>query len=361
MRIRNSSLICWRARSTSITPATTTLRMRPKSRASSSVTSTPSRPAPASMADNPSRADAVERRRRCGGRDRRLNRAIRPRIVGNANLGRRLLDGRRRRRRGRRDAGAGRWSGDPPGHRIERFGGRVGRVRERIVVGRRECRIGTGGHRTLERAVVRGQRVVVGRNQRDRGARRPLHRRRRQHRRRPVVPRQRRLRIEVAGGRPLALRHPDSVATEQLERIDFAVPSGVVGFEHRGRRPPIERERPERVVRLERAAVQRTRRVDPGRAGDGDANLVRFDQQTIARTQYPRPAAHQPLFGLVDIDAVGARVLEVEHALGEADDGVPVRHLGMRQHPVAAARPTDRPTIRSERLPPRRTEGRWMR
>lgn len=50
IRIRNSSLICCRERSTSITPATTTLTIWPKLRASSGVTAARSKPAPSKTA-----------------------------------------------------------------------------------------------------------------------------------------------------------------------------------------------------------------------------------------------------------------------------------------------------------------------
>jgi hypothetical protein len=80
-------------------------------------------------------------------------------------------------------------------------------------------------------------------------------------------------------------------------------------------------------------------------------DVVGIDEQPVARFQLMRAAANEPLAGRVDEHAVGAGVFDEERTLLERDAGVASRHLGVRQHPVAGARPPDDAPIGPELAP----------
>ena len=49
--------------------------------------------------------------------------------------------------------------------------------------------------------------------------------------------------------------------------------------------------------------------------------------------------------------AIPARVLDVELAVQEPDDGVPPRHIGVGEDPVVVGETADRPSLDAEDLP----------
>ena len=177
----------------------------------------------------------------------------------------------------------------------------------------------------------------------------PARRRRRQNdgRRLVVVGHDRPVSEGLRAGH-LSCRRASCPPANQLERVEF--------FDDRLRsRRPGERDgtgraacrRTEGVGRLDVAGV-------PARSRDGHADFVRIDEEAVARLEGVATSRHESVARRVDRDAVGARVLDVEDAVEEGDDGVAARDLRVRKDPVAALRAADDATRRRERVAARR-------
>ena len=80
-------------------------------------------------------------------------------------------------------------------------------------------------------------------------------------------------------------------------------------------------------------------------------DLIRTNENAIARLQRVRPAPRQPaLRHIDDAGAVPAGIFDAKLSVIEADSSMVARDIAVRQHPFAAGIPTDDPAGRSKYL-----------